>query len=199
MRCAASPPSADNDRPENMNPDDKWSFRKSFKDTARRVKGVFEPPSPQPSSSTSNLPSHTPSAQILHNASPSVNPPFRTPLPTVSAISQDGPNTLHTPPARPLSATNITSPSRANVPPSANPPSPPTTVASALGNVKDTGSVAWVGLGSALRVLKESSDVFPPLKSAVSGLLACLDVLQVNTWDSIINGLLNHCLCLGSG
>ena len=39
--------------------------------------------------------------------------------------------------------------------------------------------VVWNGLQTALGVLKESSDVFPPLKSAVGGLVACLNVVQV--------------------
>ena len=42
------------------------------------------------------------------------------------------------------------------------------------------GSVAWKGLETALRLLEKSSGAFPPLKSAVSGLVACLDLTQVN-------------------
>jgi len=43
---------------------------------------------------------------------------------------------------------------------------------------KDRLGVVWNGLQTALGVLKESSDVFPPLKSAVGGLVACLNVVQ---------------------
>jgi hypothetical protein len=42
------------------------------------------------------------------------------------------------------------------------------------------GSVAWKGLETALRLLERSADAFPPLKSAVGGLVACLDLSQVN-------------------
>jgi len=45
---------------------------------------------------------------------------------------------------------------------------------------KDRLGVVWNGLQTALGVLKESSDVFPPLKSAVNGLVACLNVVQVS-------------------
>jgi len=44
---------------------------------------------------------------------------------------------------------------------------------------KDRLGVVWNGLQTALGVLKESSDAFPPLKSAVGGLVACLNVIQV--------------------
>jgi hypothetical protein len=47
--------------------------------------------------------------------------------------------------------------------------------------------VGWSGLGAALRVLLKSSDVFPPLKSAVSGLLEGLDILQVSSKSPIID------------
>ena len=41
------------------------------------------------------------------------------------------------------------------------------------------GSVGGKGLVTALRLLEKSADAFPPLKSAVGGLLACLDLAQV--------------------
>ncbi|KIM51846.1 hypothetical protein SCLCIDRAFT_12017 [Scleroderma citrinum Foug A] len=40
------------------------------------------------------------------------------------------------------------------------------------------GSVAWKGLETALRLLERSADAFPPLKSAIGGLVACLDLTQ---------------------
>ena len=46
------------------------------------------------------------------------------------------------------------------------------------GLVKAT-SVARNGLETALRLLEKSADAFPPLKSAVGGLLACLDLFEV--------------------
>jgi len=41
------------------------------------------------------------------------------------------------------------------------------------------GSVAWKGLETALRLLEKSADACPPLKSAVCGLVACLNLTQV--------------------
>ena len=48
------------------------------------------------------------------------------------------------------------------------------------GKYKNGLGVAWRGLETALRVLEKSADAFPPLKSAVGGLVACLDVVQVS-------------------
>ena len=42
------------------------------------------------------------------------------------------------------------------------------------------GSVALKGLETALRLLERSAGAFPPLKLAVGGLVACLDLTQVN-------------------
>jgi hypothetical protein len=36
------------------------------------------------------------------------------------------------------------------------------------------------GLLTALRLLERSADAFPPLKSAVGGLIACVDLAQVS-------------------
>jgi hypothetical protein len=45
--------------------------------------------------------------------------------------------------------------------------------------LKKAWGVAWSGLETALRFLEKSADAFPPLKSAVGGLVACLDLAQV--------------------
>ena len=45
--------------------------------------------------------------------------------------------------------------------------------------LKNAWSVTWSGLETALRILEKSADAFPPLKSAVGGLVACLDLAQV--------------------
>ena len=42
------------------------------------------------------------------------------------------------------------------------------------------GSAAWGTLETALRLLEKSADACPPLKSAVGGLVACLDLTQVS-------------------
>jgi hypothetical protein len=45
--------------------------------------------------------------------------------------------------------------------------------------LKNAWGVTWSALETALRLLAKSADAFPPLKSAVSGLVACLDLAQV--------------------
>ena len=46
--------------------------------------------------------------------------------------------------------------------------------------LKKVWDVTWSGLDTALRLLEKSADAFPPLKSAVGGLVACLDLAQVS-------------------
>jgi len=45
--------------------------------------------------------------------------------------------------------------------------------------LKKAWRVTWSGLQTALRLLEKSANAFPPLQSAVSGLVACLDLAQV--------------------
>jgi len=46
--------------------------------------------------------------------------------------------------------------------------------------IKKAWGVTRSGLMTALRILEKSADAFPPLKSAVGGLVACLDLAQVS-------------------
>ena len=46
--------------------------------------------------------------------------------------------------------------------------------------LKKAWGVTWSGLETALRLLEKSADAFPPLKSAVGGLVACLNLAQVS-------------------
>lgn len=45
--------------------------------------------------------------------------------------------------------------------------------------LKEARNTVWAGLEVALHVLEQSSDVFPPLKSAVGGLNACIQIVKV--------------------
>jgi hypothetical protein len=198
---------------KDMNPDSKPGFRRSYKDAGRRIKGFFNPMSPQSSSSANpqstqsvpmapqvtppldpspiNLPSVSASSvRTLPIVGTQIAPPIdlSPPLPVVTAISEDGTNASYAPSIQLLPVINVKSHSRVNIPLSLNPP--PST-ASVFRTAKEVGSVAWAGLGTALRVMKESSEVFPPLKSAVSGLLACLDVFQVKPGIRSFDGLIN--------
>jgi hypothetical protein len=146
-----------------MEPDSKKTIRGSFRDFRRRFKGIFKSSSAQPSPPGANSPS-----------SPS--------LPTATQIPPTVDTSLHKPSAQPL-PTHITPPLRANVPTSSSNPSLPTTSAFRTG--KDITTEGWTKLETALRVLKEGSGVFPPLKSAAIGLLGCLDVFQVRNSEFI--------------
>lgn len=44
---------------------------------------------------------------------------------------------------------------------------------------RQVGAHAWSGLKVALQLLETSSDVFPPLKSAVAGFLGVVDIFEV--------------------
>ena len=49
-----------------------------------------------------------------------------------------------------------------------------------IDKVKKAWDVTRSGLVTALRLLENTADAFPPLKSVVSGLVACLDLAQVS-------------------
>lgn len=51
----------------------------------------------------------------------------------------------------------------------------------AAARLREAGDTAWCGLATALRMLEQSADGFPPLKSAVDRFIACLDVVQVSS------------------
>ncbi|KAF4613718.1 hypothetical protein D9613_007954 [Agrocybe pediades] len=44
--------------------------------------------------------------------------------------------------------------------------------------LEDSGKPAWKAMEAALRLLEKSADAFPPLKSAIGGLVACLDLAK---------------------
>ena len=51
--------------------------------------------------------------------------------------------------------------------------------------IANAASVGFEGLKTTLRTIKETADVFPPLKSAVGGLLALIEMVEVcvvNDW-----------------
>ena len=56
--------------------------------------------------------------------------------------------------------------------------------------LKKAWGVTWSALETALRLLEKSADAFPPLKSAVGGLVTCLDLAQVGyDYGSELNAL----------
>ena len=56
--------------------------------------------------------------------------------------------------------------------------------------LKKAWGVTWSGLETMLRLLEKSAEAFPPLKSALGGLVACLDLAQVGYGY----GFNTHCL-----
>jgi len=60
------------------------------------------------------------------------------------------------------------------------PPPHPSSQPPSSDKIKKAWGVTWSTLEAALRLLEKSADAFPPLKSAVSGLVACLDLAQVS-------------------
>jgi hypothetical protein len=58
----------------------------------------------------------------------------------------------------------------------------------------EPGGAEWVGLRSALRTLQDSARMFPPLQSAVGGLVSCLDLFEVGFWVEGCRRLLTVCL-----
>jgi hypothetical protein len=131
---------------------------------SNRIQGVLQrmahPPSP-PSRSTPDLtPGNNPSS------------PRPLPSPDLSAIAP-APAQIRGPTREPkvsstsnvgavLSTASLATPA---APVTANGPS-------------EAWSMARSGLEVTLRLLEKSADAFPPLKSAVGGLVACLDVIQ---------------------
>ncbi|KAG9085256.1 hypothetical protein FS749_004585, partial [Ceratobasidium sp. UAMH 11750] len=57
-------------------------------------------------------------------------------------------------------------------------PQPAGSSTAPLRGVKRAARVAWSRLENALQTLQQSSDMFPPVKPAVNGLLACIGILE---------------------
>jgi hypothetical protein len=102
--------------------------------------------------------------------------------------SPNQPN-IASPPAQtrgPIGESNVSSMS--NVASLATPAAPTGTADKKLRKV---WGVARSGLDTALRVLEKSADGFPPLKSVVSGLVACLDVIQASCDSRFTTGTMS--------
>lgn len=58
---------------------------------------------------------------------------------------------------------------------------------SATRKLRKVLNAAWSGLETALRLLEKSADACPPLKSAVGGLLACINLAEVShqNWEIV--------------
>jgi hypothetical protein len=117
----------------------------------------------------------------------------RPPTPT-SQSTPDLTDGNNPPSPRPLFSSNLSAPVGESKAPSTSNvglvPSTATTASlatlaapDAASELSEVWNVARSGLEVALRALEKSADAFPPLKFAVSGLVACLDVIQAS-YDS---------------
>jgi len=78
-------------------------------------------------------------------------------------------------------ATSTTAPSAAHPQAASSLVSPVTQATPAIeSRAKEMASVAWEGVKTALVLLKESSDWFPPLQAATGGFLALVDAIEVS-------------------
>jgi len=110
---------------------------------------------PQDDDTPSNDRSSSPDLSVLPGASTAATPPSS---PYLSALPET--STVPTRPSSPHPAAVLG----------------PTTV----DLLKEIAKVAGNGLETALRLLNESADACPPLKSATSGLVACINLAQVS-------------------
>jgi hypothetical protein len=130
-----------------------------------RIQDVIKPKS-CPLSPTRSTPDPT-----AGNNSPSPRPstsPNLPAIPPAPAQTRDPTRVLSSPNTGPALSTATTA--------SLATPAAPT----AANEHSEAWSVARSGLETVLRILEKSADAFPPLKSAVSGLVACLDVIQAS-------------------
>ncbi|KAF9551100.1 WD40 repeat-like protein [Agrocybe pediades] len=125
--------------------------------TCHRDPDLAPNPSPPPSTNPNRPPTPNPSA-------PSTNP---------NAPPTTNPN--HVPSTNPSAppSTNPTTPTDPSASPSTNPNRVPQ-----QHDLKDSAKVAWKATETVLRLLEKSADACPPLKSAVGGLVACLDLAK---------------------
>lgn len=143
-----------------------------------------------PDTRTTSLPStRQPNPGLL----PQNLPRSVTPLPGAGVSSAQADTRSHllspssgTVPSQSIASTTssvLSSPVPNSQPLMANPPAPPGSSQivhpaeeSSLGPPKST---AWAGLKTLLKVVHASTNVFPPLKSAVGGLHRCIEIFEV--------------------
>lgn len=148
----------------------KGSKRQRFSKALRHGLDLFQDVR-QSSSSQSSLPSGDaatpPTDAMLPSYAQSTSP---------RSTTQLGPSQELDIPGQP-SATSLRSPSAIPTPKASPPAASPRPMAA--NTLKGAGNLRLTGLETALCVLEKSTDAFPPLKGAVGGLIACLDIVQV--------------------
>ncbi|KAG8744075.1 hypothetical protein FRC10_010861 [Ceratobasidium sp. 414] len=115
-------------------------------------------------------------------------PPGKKPRTTLQQAGQFVKDVFHIPPSQPLPPNP---PGPSSEPTQNHPPGSATqsvqigdalqstkSPATPLRGVKRAARAAWSRLENALQTLQQSSDMFPPVKPAVNGLLACMDILE---------------------
>ncbi|CAE6433698.1 unnamed protein product, partial [Rhizoctonia solani] len=144
------------DPPDKQKP----GFRKTVKSGAKRLMGAFRLPSS--SRSQSGQTGHLTTTLSIGSRAQSISRPS-TPALNFGPIPTESDRQLITLPPGPSSQTQDSTIPEVHI---------------AL-KEKDYKSVIWDRLTSSLRALEAGVELFPPLKSAISALVRCLDIIQV--------------------
>lgn len=139
-------------------------FRGFLKDATRSVKTIFKPRPPETGSRTPSQRSlATPPPQIIFPQGQDPAPPSQPQQ--IATSSRLAPSISRLPSTTSLSAPNVVQSA--------------STGSKVSQAAKKVGADAWLGLKVGLELLEKSSDVFPPLKSAVAGFLGVVDIFEV--------------------
>ena len=152
-------------------------FRGFLKRCNRRAKKVFRP-EPQVSAPRAPSPQPEPEPQPPTGASLPLPTPTQGPSPRPLAQSQQSPTSPRPAP----SAGEFSSAANLAVDDGAQLTNVQSTTA------KKVGADAWSGLRAALKLVENSSDVLPPLKSAIAGFLEVVGIFEVS--DSLTHVVL---------
>ena len=155
-----------------------------FKRVTHGVKRVFKPGDKAPASPTPSPPPETTPGGRLPQPTPSHEPALGvTPQPYAhspqpATLAQPTPSS-----SRPVSASNLAVDRNESA-----------HLGSSLSQAtKKAGADAWSGLKTALQLLEKTSDVFPPVKSAVGGFLGVVDMFEVSALISHIPRWCSFC------
>jgi hypothetical protein len=135
---------------------------KGIRRVVDRLQAPFSPssraPSPQPGSTSDLIGGANPPPAFPISYQPTTQPP---------------------PPQGLATSGQSTTPSMPSAGPAPTTASPASSAPIAVNKLSEAWTVARNGLETTLRLLEKSVDACPPLKSAVGGLVGCLDIIQV--------------------
>ena len=155
-----------------------------FKRVTHGVKRVFKPGDKAPASPTPSPPPETTPEGLLPQPTPSYELALGvTPQPYAHSPHSVTLAQATTSLRRPVFASHLAVDRNESAP-----------VGSRLSQAtKKAGADAWSGLKTALQLLEKTSDVFPPVKSAVGGFLGVVDMFEVSALTSHISRWYSFC------